>query len=221
MKRFGRYLQNFIIIILSPTVLYFAGVIIGGIIPVNTEPASKGPIQIYLVQNGSHMDIVVPITNEIIDWENIVLPEHFISPTPNAKYYSFGWGDRQFYRTTPYWKDLTMKTAFKALFFNTPSAVHIKQLSDIDAEKLIELNIEEEHYQRLSEYILKHLEFQNNSSLKPLEFHYSTNDVFYDSKSSFHAFRTCNTWVNNALKYSGLRSCLWTSFAWPLFWQYS
>lgn len=221
MKKFVKHLQNFIIIILMPAVLYFAGVLIGGIIPVNKNTFSEGPIQIYLVQNGSHMDIVVPIKNKIINWENIILPGHFISPIPNARYYSFGWGDKQFYRTTPSWDDLGLKTAFKALFLNTPSAMHIRQLSEIDAEKVIALTIETEQYQKLSEYFLKHLEFQNDGSLSPLDFHYSTYDVFYDSKSSFHAFRTCNSWVNNALKYSGLRSCLWTSLAWPLYWQYS
>ena len=188
MKRLVRYLKNFIIIILFPAVLYFAGVLIGGIIPVNTKPAPEGPIKIYLVQNGSHIDIVVPIKNEIINWENLILSEHFISPIPDARYYSFGWGDRQFYRTTPYWKDLSIKTAFMALFLNTPSAMHIKQLSEVDAEKFIELKIEAEQYQKLSGYFLKHLEFQFDRSLKPLDFHYSTNDVFYDSKSSFHAF---------------------------------
>lgn len=221
MKKPGKYLKNFIIIILFPAVLYFAVVLVGGMIPVNKNKFPDGPIQIYLVHNGLHMDIVVPIKNEIINWENIILPGHFISTIPNARYYSFGWGDKQFYRTTPHWDDLSLKIAFKALFLNSPSAMHIKQLNGIDAEKVIELNIETEQYQRLTAYFLKHLEFQNDGSLNPLDFHYSGYDVFYDSKSSFHAFRTCNSWVNNALKYSGLKSCLWTSFSWPLFWHYS
>ena len=204
-----------------PAVFYFVLVIVGGIIPVNKNTVPDGPIKIYIVQNGSHTDIVVPIKNEIINWEKIILPGHFISTIKDARYYSFGWGDRQFYRATPYWEDLSLKTAFKALFLNTPSAVHIRKLSEINAEKLIELNIEEEQYRKLSEYFLKHLEFHNDHQLKALDFHYSGNDVFYGSRSSFHAFRTCNSWVNNALKYSGLRSCLWTAFAWPVFWQYS
>ncbi|MCG9973300.1 TIGR02117 family protein [Christiangramia crocea] len=204
-----------------PLFIYSLLVIFGGLIPVNKTSGTNGAIKIYIVQNGSHTDIVVPIANEIINWKNLILPEHFPSSIANAKYYSFGWGDREFYRTTPYWEDLRFKTAFKALFLNTPSALHITQLSQIDSDKFIELNIEAEEYKRLSEYFLKHFELNDDRSLTPLNFHYSDNDVFYASKSSFHAFRTCNSWVNSAIKYSNLRACLWTPFTWPIFWQYS
>lgn len=221
MKLLAKYFRKVVMILLLPPLIYGILVIFGGIIPVNKNSTRTGSVSIYLVQNGSHTDIVVPIASKTINWENIILPEDFPSEVKNARYYSFGWGDREFYRTTPYWEDLTFKTAFSALFLNTPSAVHIRRLENIDSEKIISLNIEKEEYRKLSEYILKHLEFQKDRKLVPLDFNYSDNDVFYDSRSTFHAFRTCNSWVNSALKYSGLRSCLWTPFAWPIFWQYS
>ncbi|TBW28496.1 TIGR02117 family protein [Gramella sp. KN1008] len=221
MKVLVKYLQKAVAILLLPAVIYALMVLIGGLIPVNEASEHTGPVKIYLVQNGSHTDIVVPIANEIINWEKIILPEHFPAWSPDTKYYSFGWGDREFYRTTPYWEDLSFKTGFKAIFLNTPSAIHITRFEKINSEKFIELNIETEQYIKLCEYILKHFQFSSEGKLKPLDFHYSNRDAFYNSTSSFHAFRTCNSWVNNALKYSGLRSCLWTPFAWPLFWQYS
>lgn len=217
----GKYLQKLLIIVLIPPLLYSILVMIGGLIPVNKTAAANGQINIYLVQNGSHTDIVVPIHNDIINWENLILPEHFPAAITDAKYYSFGWGDLAFYRTTPYWEDLSIRTAFNALFLNTPSAIHIRRLEEIDAERSIEITVDAAQYRKLSEYFLKHFEYNGNKNLTPLDFHYSANDVFYGSKSSFHAFRTCNSWINSALKYSGLRSCLWTPFAWPLFWQYS
>ncbi len=221
MKTFGKFFRSFLIILFFPAFIYFLITLIGGLIPVNQHSKNKGDIQIFLVQKGSHTDIVVPITNKIIDWKKVIPPAHFPKAMRAAKYYSFGWGDREFYRTTPYWEDLTFKTAFKALFLNTPSAMHIRQLDKIDSEKIIELNIKAEEYKRLSEYFLMHLKFKKKNQISPLDFHYSENDVFYASFSSFHAFRTCNSWSNNALKYSGLNSCLWTAFAFPIFWQYS
>lgn len=221
MKIFGKYFRKFLIILLFPAFIYFVITLSGGLIPVNQHSENKGDIQIYLVQNGSHTDIVVPISNETIDWKKVIPSKHFPKKIRNAKYYSFGWGDREFYRTTPKWEDLTFRTAFKALFLNTDSAMHIKQLNAIDSENMIEIYISAKEYKKLIEYFLLHLNFQKEKKLSPLDFHYTENDVFYNSRSSFHAFRTCNSWINNALKYSGLKSCLWTPFAFPLFWHYS
>jgi len=221
MKTCGKYLRKFLIILFFPAFIYFVLTLVGGLIPVNQYSENKENIQIYLVQNGSHTDILVPVTNEIIDWKKVIPPGHFSKAMSNTKYYSFGWGDREFYRTTPYWEDLTINTAFKALFLNTASAIHIKQIDEITAENMVEMNISAKEYKKLTEYFLLHLNFKKEKKLSPLDFHYSENDVFYESVSTFHAFRTCNSWTNSALKYSGLRSCLWTAFAFPLFWHYS
>ncbi|QYA25834.1 TIGR02117 family protein [Gramella sp. MT6] len=215
-----KYLRNLAIIVLLPAAIYLIFVIIGALIPVNTNAPENPSIQIYLVKNGAHTDIVVPISNHIIHWENYIKPAHFPQSSKDFKYYSFGWGDREFYRTTPYWKDLRFKIAVKALFLNTPSAMHIYRLQDIESEKVIPLKVTNEQYKKLSGYFLKHLRF-SEGSLNPLEFRYSENDVFYNSESLFHAFRTCNTWANSALKVSGIRACLWTPFAEPLLWQFS
>lgn len=221
MRKSVKFFGRFLIILFMPALLYSLLVFAGAVIPVNRNAQNTGPFQIFLVQNGSHTDIVVPIKTEVINWGNLILPEHFPSSIDNAKYYSFGWGDREFYQTTPYWEDLRFKTAFNALFLNTPSAIHVRKLSKIDSKKIITLNIDKTQYQKLSEYFLKHLEFTEAKTLNPLDFRYSDNDVFYASRSSFHAFRTCNSWANSALKYSGLKSCLWTPFAFPIFWHNS
>jgi len=221
MKTFGKYLRKLLIILFLPAFIYSVLTFFGGLIPVNLHSENKGDIEIYLVQNGSHTDIVVPITNEIIDWKKVIPSEHFPKIMRNAKYYSFGWGDREFYRTTPKWEDLTFRTAFNALFLNSASAMHIKQLNAIDSENMVVINVNTKEYKNLTEYFLLHLNFQKKKKLSPLNFHYTENDVFYPSISSFHAFRTCNSWTNNALKYACLKSCLWTPFAFPLFWHYS
>ncbi len=215
-----KYLRNLAIFVLSAAAFYLILAIIGALVPVNTDAPENPTIQIYLVKNGAHTDIVVPISTHTINWENFIKPTHFSQSSKEFKYYSFGWGDREFYRTTPYWKDLRFMVAAKALILNTPSAMHIYRLQEIESEKFISLVITNEQYQELSGYILKHLIF-SEGSLKPLEFRYSENDVFYSSRSSFHAFRTCNTWTNSALKVSGIRACLWTPFAEPLIWQFS
>lgn len=209
-----------LIIILGPGIIYFGLVMFGGLIPVNREFQNDGNISIYLLKNNSHTDLVLPVSNEIMNWNSIIKQEHFPKPDPTADHLVFGWGDREFYRTTPYWDDLTLSTAARAIFLNTESALHVSQSRRPSSGEMIELKLKEEQYQRLSEYILKHFKFQNGK-LTPLDFNYSNQDAFYASHSKFHAFRTCNTWTNSALKYSGIRACLWTAFSFPLFWHNS
>ena len=219
MKSLLKFFKNLLIILLLPAFIYSLCVIIGGIIPVNTN-TEEGPVKIYMIQNGSHTDIVVPVKNELMDWEKIIKPNHFADPG-KPKYYAFGWGDLEFYRTTPHWEDLTLNVAARTIFLNTPSALHITRYDKVQASKYVELNISTEQYKKLTEYILKHFQFNDEGQAILLEFNYSGDDAFYKSKSSFHAFRTCNTWVNNGLKFANLKACLWTPFAEVLFWQYS
>lgn len=152
-----------------------------------------------------------------MDWNTVIKPEHFQNSI-SKKYLAFGWGDKMFYQNTPYWKDLKLKVAARAVFINTESAIHVTRVDRPLSGKIIKLRLTSSEYKKLSEYILKHFK-PNPLQAEVLALSYSSNDVFYPSHSSFHAFRTCNTWVNSALKYAGIRSCLWTPFSFPLFWQ--
>ena len=49
---------------------------------------------------------------------------------------------------------------------------------------------------------------------------YSTNDDFYEAIGSFHCFKTCDSWVNQAYKESGMKACLWTPFDFGLLNKY-
>lgn len=221
MRQFFRFLKNLFLIILTPAVIYLLLNLIGAIIPVNSEShAENGNIKIYLIQNGTHTDIVLPVSNKIQNWQETIPESRFPVPGDTA-YYAFGWGDLEFYRTTPQWDDLELTTAATSLFLNTPSAIHVTRMDFPETRNHIQLNLSEVQYRKLSEYILKHFERDNNGNPVQLDFSYTQDDLFFASRSSFHAFRTCNTWVNSALKYAGLEACLWTAFSQVIFWKYS
>ena len=46
------------------------------------------------------------------------------------------------------------------------------------------------------------------------------NNSFYDAKQTYSLLLTCNTWINNGLKASGQKACLWTPDAGGIFYQY-
>ncbi len=169
---------------------------------------------IYLNTNGIHLDIIIPKKN--ID--SLLLKG--INTGTDDQYLSFGWGDKDFYLNTPTWNDLTFETAFKALFLNSETLLHITRFQNRHKEWK-EIKISANELQKLNNYIL--LSFKTNEDgykqiLKNKG--YSFNDDFYQAKGSYSIFKTCNTWVNTGFKDSGLKACLWTPFDFGLLNKY-
>lgn len=186
--------------------------IIFSIIPVNKDAASNNGIDVYIKSNGVHLDIVLPIRNEIKDWSTDIWIDNKI--THSANFISFGWGDKEFYLNTPEWSDLTLKTSITAMFLKRPSAMHIdyyKALQTSDKCKMIFVN--EEQYKAIVDFIENSFmkdAFGNKIQIQG--FQYNRFDCFYDATNSYNLFFTCNTWTNKCLKVSGLKACLWTPF---------
>ncbi|WP_029034978.1 TIGR02117 family protein [Salinimicrobium terrae] len=217
-KFFAKGLLAFLLLML----LYFVSAIIGSVIPVNTDQPEEGRITIYLRTNGVHTDFVFPSRNEIMDWEELVTPDHTLSKRANFQYISFGWGDLEFYQNTPQWSDLTFPVAVKAIFLPTPSAMHVEFESAIRFNQpTIPVNITKEQYQDLVNFVSESFEKNASGNVIPVEdLHYNQNDAFFHAKRSLNSLYTCNTWVNNGLKNADLRACLWTPFDEGIFYQY-
>lgn len=223
MKKFLRYLRNGVLILLLPFFIYLILALIGSIIPVNSQEMDKDKeIPVFLISNGAHTDLVVPIQSSVYDWKRIIKEEHFGTSPGAYQYVGFGWGDLEFYRTTPQWEDLTLKTAFKSLFMDTPAALHVElHKAILQDENTVALSISKEQYAELVEYFRNSFELDENGNIQPVpNLHYNSRDAFYYAKGSLNPFKTCNTWINNGLKYAGMKACLWTPFTQGIFYQY-
>jgi uncharacterized protein (TIGR02117 family) len=186
-----------------------------GRVPVNSDfrNCEKDSVVIYLRTNGVHTDIVLPIENEIKKWPAFVNPIDTRSANSNFRYVSFGWGDKGFYLQTPEWSDLTCKTAFKALFFLSTTAMHVSfQERILENENCRRIYVSRESYGKLVSYIEKSFQTRQNAPLKISGAAYWDNDAFYEANGTYNLFFTCNTWTNTALKEAGLKACLWTPF---------
>src|SRR5688572_19403271 len=75
----------------------------------------KDSIEIYILTNGVHTDLVLPLQNQFMDWNKFVNPASTISSNTSVRYVSFGWGDKGFYLRTKTWGDLKFSIAFNAL----------------------------------------------------------------------------------------------------------
>ena len=170
--------------------------------------------QCFLKSNGAHVDIVMPIKSEIYDWSTILSQSHIQFSDSTFEWIAFGWGDKNFFLNTPTWGDLTFSTAFKAAFWLGSGAMHVTYYKEVSThEKCLPFTLNAEQTKLLFSYILQDFvrDLDGNIVLIPTDKVYGPRDVFYESKKKYSLFHTCNTWVNNALKYSNYKYCLWTA----------
>lgn len=215
MNAIFQYLRKVGGLFLLLLLLYFLAAFIGSLILINKNQGNDNlEIEVYLISNGVHTDIAVPTHTVIFNWTKLVDPQFTLSQK-ETNYLSFGWGDLDFYRTTPEWKDLTLKTAANSLFLKTPSALHVTFRDRMqDSENTVLVRLNKEQYQKLVSYIKGSFEYDTTGNTQPItNLHYNNYDVFYRAKGSLNLFNTCNTWANNGLKHSGVKACLWTPFS--------
>jgi uncharacterized protein (TIGR02117 family) len=204
--------------------VYVVAALILSNVSVNDQPQSiNNGVDIYILSNGVHTDLVLPSKKDSINWTKLLIEDDpSLANDSLTQWIAFGWGGKGFYLETPTWNDLTVRTASKAAFGLSSTAMHIcryKSLTENDRCKKI--TVSSEDYQKLVTYI-------ENSFQKDIYGaficipgkHYSTNDSFFEAKGKYSLFKTCNTWTNTGLKIAGARACVWTPLDKGIFWQY-
>jgi uncharacterized protein (TIGR02117 family) len=216
MKKVVFKLVKYIGLFLFALLMYGIVVTLLSFIPVNSYdsrtliPAQK--IEIYILTNGVHTDVVVPVKNEVFDWSKQVKFTDTKAKDSTAQFMAIGWGDRGFYLETPTWSDLKVSTALNAATGLSSSALHItfyKSLKEgIDCKKI---TIDSNEYKKLIVFINDSFQLNNGNVTKiDTKAVYGNNDAFYEAKGSYSLFYTCNTWANQALKAANQKAALWT-----------
>jgi len=209
---FIKYLKWIVLALIMLIATYMIFSIIFSVIPVNRNVESNNEIEIYIKSNGVHLDMVLPVKNDIKDWTSEIWIDKDI--IHSANYISFGWGDKEFFINTPEWSDLTIKTAINSLFFKSPSAIHIDYYNELEIDascKLLSINTEQ--FKTIVDFIEKSFKRDDDGDLIIIQgFQYDKYDCFYEANKSYNLFFTCNTWTNKCLKKSGLKASLWTPF---------
>jgi len=194
---------------------YLLLAIIGTLIPINRKfIAPTNGIDLYLSTNGMHINFILPCKNMVFDWSKIIDAKNFDLPFNATTFLSFGWGDKAIYLDIVEWKELTLKMGLATLFLPTPTIVQVTAHQQLPIDKLSikKTCISEQQYQQLCQFILASfvVDPAQNVQLIP-EAGYTPNDNFYQANGKYHAFYTCNTWVNHALRKIGVRTTLWTT----------
>ena len=223
MKIFKKILKYIAIFLLS-LIAYLGVVTLLSYITVTGEIRKvKKDVSIYILTNGVHTDIVLPLKNEHFDWSKQVNPADTKSKDTSFNYVAMGWGDKGFYLETPTWADLKVSTALKATTGISTSAMHVtfyKYMKENASCKKIQIS--SENYNKLIAYLNKSFQTQSGKFLKiETDAVYGKNDVFYEAKGSYSLFYTCNSWANQALKAANQKAALWTITDTGIFRHYS
>jgi len=180
-------------------------------------------VETFILTNGVHTDIVVPIKSKQINWSDDILFKNTTCKSTDYEYLSIGWGDKGFYLDTPTWADLKFSTAFEATFWLSESAMHCTFYKEMkESENCKRIMLSEKQYAALINFIQK--KFDRDQNGKPIliktDAVYGKDDAFYDAKGSYSFLNTCNTWTNNALKSAGQKAALWTATDFGIFQHY-
>jgi uncharacterized protein (TIGR02117 family) len=193
-----------------------------------TIPAQKTndpkEIAIYIITNGDHTDIVVPVRNNQMDWSSEVKYDYTIANDTTCRYLAIGWGDKGFYLDTPTWSQLKPSVAFKAVFWLSTAAMHATYYKDMtEGKDCRKIRITNQQYDRLTTFITDWFQKDSDGHFINIKTtaNYGDNDAFYEANGRYNLFFTCNTWANDALRACGQKCCAWTIFDTGIFLKYN
>lgn len=214
-RRIVRFAGRMLLVLVALIGLYLLAALLLAKVPMNAIAAQPTDgIPIYLLSNGVHTDLVLPLVSTEHDWRSLLDRDLTTKPDSLARWVAFGWGDKGFYLNTPTWADLSASTAVKAAFGFSGTAMHITYHRGLQEGPLCHrILLDPEAYRRLVKYITTGFAQDNvGRALHIPGAHYTDKDVFYEATGRYHLFHTCNSWTNAGLKACGAKACLWTPF---------
>ena len=208
-KKLLKYTAIFVLSLMT----YLLIVTLLSFVSVNEDFAeNQKEIPIYILTNGVHTDVVLPLKSEYYDWTNQLKPEHTKAKDSTYQYAALGWGDKGFYLETPTWADLKTSTALKAASGLSATAMHVTFYKDLkESNSCKKLQISSDNYKKLILFINESFQTKSGEFLKiETDAVYGKHDVFYEANGSYSLFYTCNSWANQALKAANQKAALWT-----------
>ena len=208
LRRCLRVLKRLVLTILTAMALYVA-IIVVGLIPVNNDfqPPENG-VEIFVISNPVHADIVLPIRSDTIDWHDRFPSTCFSGDNRNATHVAIGWGDKGFFIETPTWADLRLSTAAHALLWPSDSCMHVSMTrAEYLGENSRSVTITAEQYEQLIAFIESSFFHDGDNEIIQIEgAAYGSNDAFFEAHGTYYCVNTCNSWIGRAMRSAGIRT---------------
>jgi uncharacterized protein (TIGR02117 family) len=208
-----------VLLLLVALLGYFGMALLGILFPSNKESiAVKEGIDVFVVSNGFHTDLVVPTRNKAtaIDWFAYINDSTFTKPYQDHQYVAFGWGDDGFFMESYDDQLPSFPTIVTALFVPSPTLMHVTFYPTPlqPSENVALMKLTNEQYKSLVYFIEASFKKDLDSRfiLKNAK-GYGKDDYFFHAKGSYHLFNTCNDWTNTAIKWTGNKTASKAPFA--------
>ena len=193
---------------------YFLVALIGSHLPRNNEwQEPRDGITIYIVSNGYHSGIIVPVSAGGEDLSLLIKPTDLPDQRLAGNYLLFGWGDRDFYLNTPTLADVKASTALSALIGSGETLVHVDHLqspADVVDPRAERLTTAE--YLKLLRFIRATIIVSADGHAAPIA-GYGESDMFYEARGRYSLVNTCNNWTSDALAAAGVKTASWSPFS--------
>lgn len=216
-RRLLRWIVRGLLVLLAPFVVWGLAALVVPRITRNDEwtPPARG-IEIGVVSNGVHTDLVLPLRAAGVDWAARLDLDELHGQDMGIRWVAVGWGDRRFYLETPTFADLKWDTALAAVSGMGRTAMHVTWLEcgPYSSDESRVLIVNEEQYRELCEYVRTSFELDDAGRPRRIDHPgYTPFDHFYEAVGSYSAIQTCNEWTGAGLRRIGVRTGTWTPFA--------
>ncbi|GGF14391.1 DUF2459 domain-containing protein [Hymenobacter cavernae] len=182
----------------------------GTVVPVNRQfRQTPGGVPIYIVSNGFHSDVVVPLREPrtATDWLQKLGQPAWINQFSSYQFVAFGWGSEGFFLDSYDGHFPGVGTTLRAMIPGR-TLMHVGFYQGAPAgRRVVPVQISVAQYQRLTQLITQsfqvdsadHFTLRNAAG-------YTPHDFFFRAGGRYHLLHTCNDWTNRTLARAGIRA---------------
>jgi len=163
-------------------------------------PESKAEERsLYIISHGWHTAIIFPQDELGAELEFLQQDLGY------SLYFEFGWGDAGFYQAD----EITSSLAMSALFWPTPSVMHVVSLSnnpeyEFPDSEIIKIYVSETALKKLRTALAGSFKLDENGDIKKLAKGLYGRSLFYEGEGDYFLTYTSNTWTADMLDTAGI-----------------
>ena len=208
-----KWLFRALLTLLAVPVLFLVAGALGGLVEGQRAQVdgAGAPVTIALIQGPLHTDVLLPINADLRDRFAFATAAGVPLDDPRSQWLLVGWGSRAFYTTAGSYADITASAAFTAITGDS-AVIRLDVLPDLTGwAEVQELPLSPAQYGRLLAQIDG--AFSRDAFGEVIWIAgagLTTTDAFFEARGHFNIFRSCNVWLGQVLRASGLRFGAWT-----------